>query len=357
MRSKKKILFVLPRGVGGAQKMTILIANILKKDDYDIGFIVVGKKNESDMTYLIPREIPVEYIYVKNAWDFLSLRMWKKFRFHRPDYVFSSVMYLNVRVVIASKIYGKAKCIIRNDNMLNTVGKNLLYLMKIIYPMAHKIIAQHHEMKADLEQKLHLRKEKVCVLNNPVDVADLKSKATKFNPYSCLNKDSVKYVWTGNFMPSGTKGQDVLLKAFSIVFRDNPNAHLFLLGLFYENSSFYKDILRLIHENKMEKNVHILGYKENPYPYVLNADVFVLPSRVEGCPNSLIEATLLNKPVVATTCVSVIGQIVHNGYNGYLVPSEDFASMALAMKNAVLLKNFSYTYKQPSLNDISDIFC
>ena len=43
---KKKVLFFLPKGIGGAQKMTIVISNFLPKDKYDVKYIVVGRKNE-----------------------------------------------------------------------------------------------------------------------------------------------------------------------------------------------------------------------------------------------------------------------------------------------------------------------
>ena len=48
--AKKKVIFFLPKGTGGAQKMTIVISKFLSTDLYDIRYVVVGEKKVGDMT-------------------------------------------------------------------------------------------------------------------------------------------------------------------------------------------------------------------------------------------------------------------------------------------------------------------
>ena len=56
------------------------------------------------------------------------------------------------------------------------------------------------------------------------------------------------------------------------------------------------------------------------------SDLLVLPSSVEGMPLVVLEALAMGCPVVATR-VGDLGRVIVDGYNGYLVPSNDFRAM------------------------------
>lgn len=351
---KKKVLFFLPKGIGGAQKMTIVISNFLPRNLYEVKYIIVGKKKDKDMAYLIENKLDVEYLDIFNAWDFLTVRIVKILRKYKPDIVFSSLMYLNVRVILAAKIVGNIKTIVRNDNMLRIMRYDIILLMKLFYKMADIIIAQQEEMKADLIHGLNIDESKIVVRYNPVDKNDIIKKSLQISPYN--DEDTVKYIWTGNFVNSGSKGQDVLVKAFALLKKKIPNAHLYFLGAFDENSSFFKEIKDFVNKQNLSNSVHFIGFQKNPYPWVKYADCFVLPSRIEGLPNALVDAMILSKPVVATTCIPMISRMVHDGYNGYLVPSEDYKTMADAMVKALYLRNFNMIYNPSTNRDFIELF-
>jgi len=74
--------------------------------------------------------------------------------------------------------------------------------------------------------------------------------------------------------------------------------------------------------------VDFLGYQENPFQYMAQADVFVLSSLFEGFGNVIIEAMALGIPVIATDCPSGPAAIIHHGLNGYLVPIKDADGLA-----------------------------
>lgn len=81
-------------------------------------------------------------------------------------------------------------------------------------------------------------------------------------------------------------------------------------------------IRRRIAEAGMEKNVILLGKKDNPYPYMHACDVYVQPSRYEGCPVTIQEAQALGKPVIATAFPTVKSAI-QDGVNGVIVPLDN----------------------------------
>lgn len=81
-------------------------------------------------------------------------------------------------------------------------------------------------------------------------------------------------------------------------------------------------IRQKIAEAGMQEHVIILGKKENPYPYMKACDIYVQPSRYEGKCVSVIEAQILNKPVVITNYATSASQL-ENGVDGVIVPMDN----------------------------------
>lgn len=77
-----------------------------------------------------------------------------------------------------------------------------------------------------------------------------------------------------------------------------------------------------IQEENMEDTVIILGKKANPYPYIKNCDIYVQPSRYEGKAVTVIEAQMLEKPVIITAFPSSFSQL-EDGIDGVIVPMDD----------------------------------
>ena len=61
------------------------------------------------------------------------------------------------------------------------------------------------------------------------------------------------------------------------------------------------ELERLIESNGLTGRAKIVDFKDNPFPYMSNADAVLLGSRWEGLPNVALEALALGKQVVATT--------------------------------------------------------
>src|SRR5690606_13578289 len=73
----------------------------------------------------------------------------------------------------------------------------------------------------------------------------------------------------------------------------------------------------LIERYNLQEHFHLLGLKENPYPFIEQASVFVQPSRYEGKSIAVDEAKILAKPIVLTNFATAKDQIEHN-FNGII---------------------------------------
>ncbi len=349
MENRKKVLFFLPGGVGGAERMTLTIGSMLPRDEYEVKFVIVGTKK--NILKIIPEGYEVIRLNIHNIYCAPIIRMMVIMLREKPDFSFSSMMYLNIRVLIASKLMG-VKCIVRNDNYLEIVSKVKKWGLRLTYPLAYRIIAQQEEMANDLIEGLNLSEDKVVVCHNPLDTKKIDNLSQAPSPFP--NNDSINYLWIGNFLR--TKGHDILAKAFKIVHDANPQAHLYLMGTTPPDTSFRDSVYNYIKENNLLDFVHFLGFQDNPYKYIKNCDCYVLPSRIEGLPNSLIEAMYLKRPVVATRCISIISRMIDEGVNGYTVEVGEINQLAKRMSDALQLKKLEMIYKPGKPESFIELF-
>jgi glycosyltransferase involved in cell wall biosynthesis len=122
------------------------------------------------------------------------------------------------------------------------------------------------------------------------------------------------------------KGQIYLMRAFPEILRERPDARLLLAGEGPERPRLEEEARRL----GLDGRVIFLGQRED-IPTVLAAlDLFAFPSLWEGMPMALLEAMLLERPVVAARGVGV-DEAVTDGVTGLLVAPRDSAATAGAL--------------------------
>lgn len=96
------------------------------------------------------------------------------------------------------------------------------------------------------------------------------------------------------------KNQDMLVKSFAQVFKNQDNVELIIVGDGVE----YDNLNRLIKELRVEKQITLYGRadREEIKKLLQNSDVFVLSSQYETFGVVVIEAMACGLPVVATKC-------------------------------------------------------
>ena len=120
---------------------------------------------------------------------------------------------------------------------------------------------------------------------------------------------------------------DILINSLSVV-NQMYDAQLIIIGEGPE-----KQILKnLVKKLNLEENVHFLGFRDDVMKWMINADIFVTASQVEGSPNSLIEAICLGIPSIATDCPTGPREILNNGELGILVPIDSQKHMTDAIR-------------------------
>lgn len=135
------------------------------------------------------------------------------------------------------------------------------------------------------------------------------------------------------------KGFDRLLDACSLLKSVHPNFHLQILGEGPERASLEAQITSL----GLEHHVSLLGFRDNPYPYIKSADCIVCASRYEGFSTVITESLILGKPVVTTPCSgmdellgnSEFGLITEDSVNGI------YRGMKALLENSELRSHYA----------------
>lgn len=136
----------------------------------------------------------------------------------------------------------------------------------------------------------------ICVCYNPLNV----SKIEKLSNETCsLNKDIAKPLFVSVGRLTKTKNYEALINACQML-NLSYNYDLWIIG----DGDQYEYIQYLI-TNKQLHNVKLLGKKDNPYPYIAQADYFINPSIWESYCLVIQEALILNIPVIAARCAAI----------------------------------------------------
>jgi glycosyltransferase involved in cell wall biosynthesis len=125
------------------------------------------------------------------------------------------------------------------------------------------------------------------------------------------------------------KGVTSLLDAAATLARNGHRYNL-LVGGNGDVQSFLDEVER----RNLTQNVTYLGWVsgDRKTQLLANADLFVLPSRSEGFPVSIIEAMAFETAIVSTAIPGVMDAITH-GHDGLLVPPDDSGALAHALSS------------------------
>lgn len=329
-KTKKKLAMILPSAYGGGSERVFF--SLLREFDrsiFEIHLILIYPAGP----YLsgVSSDIQLHKLGYRRVAASLPklLRVLRKIS---PDVVLSTIVHLNLTVLLVKPFFSKkTKIFIRESNVpsrsLSFGGKDIIFrfLCRILYSKANGIICPGEGIKQDLEKKFAVDPKRMVVIPNPVDVDSIR-KEMKLGT-NCLKQDRVNLVAAGSL--TRQKGFDILVKAVSVLLNNRKDIHLTIFGEGEERSNLEEQIISL----GIENFVTLKGFVENPYPYFLEADLFVLSSRWEGLPNVVLEALACGTPVIAFDCPGSTSEIFEHPSQGSLVLGNDVASLSSAIEN------------------------
>lgn len=248
---------------------------------------------------------------------------------HRPNYInvlAKLIFFSSHKIILFEQIFPS-----RQYDRRTVKGLINWYLTKFLYKRADHVIPNSIDIGNDLYSNFGVAKKIITPIYNPVDVELIKSSASKVEEkhlkFLEKHNDKFKFIAVGRL--SFQKNYDLMINSFKKSAL-NEKAILIIIGVGEDEYL----IQNLINRLGLEDSVFLLGHTFNPFYILSNSDCYLLSSRFEGFPNSMLEAMSLGIPTIAVDCKSGPREIFSVGLDDIL--SSDF----LVSENGILVKNF-----------------
>ncbi|HMS64409.1 MAG TPA: glycosyltransferase, partial [Ignavibacteria bacterium] len=381
---------ILPPSYGGAEVAAFKYAVRLHSDP-DSEVIVIGwdragayEKNTKKFDFVHsvrisekPSDSKGIFIYTQqlthmwNCFKVLIIPMWKLRK--KYDYVhnFNSGFAFNRVSIFIAKLIGKKvvteTSLVGDDDPLS-LGRILSwkdylkpkYLRYLFYKMADRYVSKS-EVITDIFRKSEIPMSKVAQIPYSVDV-------NEFSPLDIVSKKSLRNklnIWDEGkiiLFVGGInvrKGVHILVEAFISIEKKYPDLKLLIVGPTYKYDQKYianiQDRIRSL--NLQDKIVLTEKNVSNVEEYMQCSDIFVLPSRQEGFPISIIEAMSCGLAVVGSDIPEIAKTQISDGIDGYVFTRGSVEKLVLVLKKILdekeITEKLSHNARMKAVNNWS----
>ena len=308
---KKKLLIHNGNiSIGGQEKMLMEFLNILDSKKYEILLLIEennGKRN--DYIDRIPKWIDYKFLTTE---EFMN-----KIEKYQGSKNFLKKLYYSHLLKLKKKISLKElRKYLNFSDIIIDYDMGLLRNLHKINLQNKKIIGWSHAGSGELLKKKQKREnvnkyDCIVTINETMKNGYLKNynnkeivKIYNFLDFDLiekkaeekLEKDYGKYIISVGSLTEN-KNHKLLINAFKILKEKYKiSEKLLIAGEGKERENLEKQIKEL----NLGNDVLLLGQKENPYKYIKNSELYILPSKAEGFSLTLVEAMCLKKMIVST---------------------------------------------------------
>jgi len=314
----KKIVFILPSlKAGGAERVISFVAQNIDVSKYNVTLLVVGFEKDS-----VYDTGGVKTIFLNKQRLIRSIPLLiKQIIKIKPNIVVSSIGHINIFAGFLSMFFKKTYFIGREASVTSVMStfsnsNSSLYsfLMKLFYSKLSKIICQSKDMFNDFNKVLNIDSQKLVVINNPITIEPaLKKKRINISSV-------VQFITIGRM--SGEKGYERILEGLASI--SSYDFHYTIIG----DGPLKNSLLELAGKHNLLSKITHIPYTSSVLEKLIQMDVFLQGSYVEGFPNAVLESCTVGTPVVAFNAPGGTREIIENGITGFIIENEGgFASL------------------------------
>ncbi|MDD5864117.1 MAG: glycosyltransferase [Firmicutes bacterium] len=303
-----KIVQVIPYFCyGGAETMCESLTYALKRMGHTVLVVSLYDRRTEISKRMEAAGVPIRYLDKKLGLDVSMVpKLVRIFREERPDVVHTHLDVIKYAVA-AARLSGVKHCLhtVHNVAQEEAEGRAQVMINGFYFHRGwSEPVALSPEVQRTVKEVYSL--DRIPVIYNGVDL----SRCVPKERYSL--GDTVTLMHIGRF--DEQKNHAGLLLAFEKLLQIHPNCRLNLLG----DGQLRKPMEDYVRELGIEHAVRFLGNQTDVHPYLHEADIFLLPSKFEGMPMTILEAMGTGLPIVASG-VGGVPDMLRDGESGLLV--------------------------------------
>jgi len=325
----RRILYVdTGRSFGGAERITLLLASAFAAQGAEV-LCFASEKAETFREEL--RRSGVEAIPFQET-DCLAraLPFMRAAEEIRPDIVHVHRTWpLGDRFAsLAAKRAGVRRVVATEHVRWESCGLRDRSTKRIVARFDDRIVAVSGPVRESLVRYWKIDPGRITIIRNGIPIGERREEGEEggedpFPPWARVRIGAIGRLET-------QKGFDLLLDAFARLRQERPEAALLIVG----EGSVRGELEEAARRLAFGEAVRFAGAVPDAGPFLRRFDLFVLPSRWEGFPLTILEAMAAGVPIVATAVDGSVEAIRH-GTDGLLVPPEDAEALAKAMREAL----------------------
>lgn len=311
-----KIIQVMPEfGLAGAETMCENLTRELIGLGHQV-IVVSLYTYRSPITDRLERAgVDVRYLGKKPGLDLSMIpKLRKIFAAEKPDVVHTH-RYVMRYTVPAARLAGVPRCVHTVHNIAQKENTKLgIALNRVFYRRGTVIpVALSGLVRQTVQEVYGLPERKIPVIFNGTDLSSFRKKeayGAEGRPFSMLH--------IGRF--ADVKNQELILKTAESLKKKGISFRLALIG----DGETLEPMKALAKELGLEREVSFPGLQADVHPWLERADLFLLPSKYEGMPMTLLEAMGTGLPIVASA-VGGIPDMLANEESALLIEPEEQA--------------------------------
>lgn len=306
---------------GGTERVAIIIMNELNKlEDFHISVVSLVEK-EKKTFFELDKSIPRYTIYDRVVRGITHIggiinRTMKLVKEHNIDVLIDIDGILDM-YTIPVKWFSRVKVVSweHYNYYQHPVVPYRKYTRRMAARWADSIVTLTEEDKGYYLKNLDVKCPIQCIYN-PVIWKDTAEE------YGCESKIILS---AGRL--TYQKGFDILVDVAELFLKNYPDWKWLVLGEGEDRQILEKKAI----EKNIEKQLLFPGEVDNIDDYYAKSAMFVMTSRFEGLPMTLLETKPFKLPIVSFDCKTGPKEVIQDGINGYLIPESDCPAMANAI--------------------------
>ena len=287
----------------------------LKKNEIEKNNVNLFNLNKNQIIDILPK-----FGFLKSRFTYIIIFFLTFFKLNnvlkkeKPEYlIIHLITFIPLLLLIIFKYDTKFILRISGLPKLNFLRK---YFWKFISNKIYFVTVPTHLTLNELKKQKIFHETQLIYLPDPIlNISEIKKKLNE-------NIQIEENIFSENTLVSIgrlTKQKNFLflIKNFKNILSKYHNFKLVIIGEGEERQILEQEIKK----NKLVKNVFLLGYKKNIYPYLKKSKAFILTSLWEDPGFVIVEAAFCNKTIISSNCPNGPIEILNNGKNGYLFES------------------------------------